>query len=143
MRIFNALALITLLGAVSPVMAAGSFDGSRSLLCAPADFFECGPETGCNEVSAAAIDAPRFLHIDFSKKQATGMHAGGVTKVSAIERLEVVDGKLMLGGAEDGHPGARDGLGWNIAITQESGNMTFAGAGDNAAFVAFGACTPL
>jgi hypothetical protein len=46
-------------------------------------------------------------------------------------------------GAEDGIEGVRDGLGWTLAIAEETGNMVLTGSGDEVAFVVFGACTPL
>ena len=68
---------------------------------------------------------------------------GGGTKVSQIERSETVDGKLMLQGAEDGVEGVRDGLGWTLAIGQETGKMSLTASGDEVGFVIFGACTAI
>lgn len=62
--------------------------------------------------------------------------------LSVIERMEVVDGKLMLQGAEDGLEGIRDGLGWTIAISLETGKAVLTGSGDGVGFVVFGACLP-
>jgi len=60
-----------------------------------------------------------------------------------IEPSEVVDGRLILQGAEDGLEGVRDGIGWSLSIDETSGDMVLTGSGADVAFVIFGACTPL
>jgi hypothetical protein len=60
-----------------------------------------------------------------------------------IERHEVVDGKLILQGAEDGYENMRDGLGWTMAITEKTGQVVLTASGDQVAFVVFGAAVPL
>ena len=67
------------------------------------------------------MDLPQFLKIDFSKKTIRPAAAGDETPASPIERQEVVDGKLILQGAEDGYEKMRDGLGWTMAISEETG----------------------
>jgi len=59
-----------------------------------------------------------------------------------IERVERVDGKLILQGAEDGLEGVRDGLGWSMATSEDTGRFVLTGSGDQVGFVIFGACTP-
>ena len=54
-----------------------------------------------------------------------------------------MDGKLILQGAEDGYAEMRDGLGWTMAISEESGLVVLTTSGDEVGFVVFGACTPL
>jgi hypothetical protein len=44
--------------------------------------------------------------------------------------------------AEDGNKEVRDGTGWSIAISEETGKMVLTESGDQAAFVVFGACIP-
>jgi len=57
--------------------------------------------------------------------------------------MELIDGKLILQGAEDGVEGVRDGVGWTMAIAQETGKAVLTASGDQVGFVVFGACTPL
>ena len=86
--------------AALPMMAsAGDFTGSSSFLCASAEVLECIPVEGCQRVSAAEVDAPRFLKVNAKKKTMSNPDAG---RNSSIERMEEVDGKLILQGAEDG-----------------------------------------
>jgi len=62
---------------------------------------------------------------------------------TVIERQEVVDGKLILQGAEDGYEKMRDGLGWTMAISEATGQVVLTASGDQVAFVVFGAALPL
>jgi len=59
---------------------------------------------------------------------------------SRIENLEHIDGKLILQGAEDGYKEVRDGAGWSMAISEETGKMVLTESGDQVGFVIFGAC---
>ena len=56
---------------------------------------------------------------------------------------DIVDSKLILQGAEDGVEGVRDGIGWTLAIAQDTGKMVLTASGDAVAFTIFGACTTL
>jgi len=121
---------------------AGDFDGSRSLLCSTVDLVECLPGGNCQQVTHDSINAPKFLKINFKEKSISKPDVGEKRPNTMIERMERVDGKLILQGAEDGIEGVRDGLGWSMAISEDSGNMVLTGSGDQVGFVIFGACTP-
>lgn len=123
--------------------AAGDFDGSQPLLCASMDIIECDAGGECFQVTAESINAPQFLRIDFKKKNIRAKRTSKDERTTMIERMERVDGKLIVQGAEDGIEGVRDGLGWTLAIAEETGKMVLTGSGDEVAFVVFGACTPL
>ena len=58
-----------------------------------------------------------------------------------IENFETIDGKVIIQGAEDGIEGVRDGLGWSLALAEETGKMVITASGDDVGFVIFGACT--
>ena len=120
---------------------AAAIDGTEPVICALAEVMECVPNEACKRVSADSIGAPRFLRINFADGRITSARPGGDGTTSSIERSEVVDGKLILQGAEDGIEGVRDGIGWSLSIDQTSGNMVLTGSGDDVAFVIFGACT--
>jgi hypothetical protein len=132
------------LGGLAPVSAnAGGFDGSRPLLCATGQMFECAAGADCMQVTSDAIDAPDFLRLDFESKRITSVSGSTDRRSTPMERLEQVDGKLILQGAEEEREDIQDGLGWTIAISHASGKMVLSASGDQVAFVAFGACTPL
>jgi hypothetical protein len=122
---------------------AGDFDGTRPLLISVIRVVECTPDGACREVSPASVELPQFLKIDFTKKTIRPAAAGDETPATVIERQEVVDGKLILQGAEDGYEKMRDGLGWTMAISEESGQVVLTASGDQVAFVVFGAALPL
>jgi len=124
------------------LFAAGNYDGSKPMMCASVEVIECVPRGGCQPVTAASVDAPRFIEVDVSKKKLSARFANG-ERSSTIERTESVDGKLMLQGVEDGREAERDGIGWTLSITEERGDMVLSGSGDSVAFVIFGSCTML
>jgi len=121
---------------------AGSFDGSRNLLCAPQVAIECGPDGKCEQAMAASVNLPNFFMIDFSSKELTAISESENKRTSKIKSMEFLDSKLFLQGAEDGIKGVRDGLAWSMAITQDTGRLVVSASGESEAFVIFGACTP-
>ncbi len=123
-------------------VGAGDFDGTRPLLVSVNRVMECTPTGGCREVTPASVQLPQFLRIDFAKKAILPARAADNFPPSKIERTEVVDGKLILQGAEDGYDKMRDGLGWSMAISVESGQVVLTASGDEVAFVVFGAALP-
>ena len=104
---------------------------------------ECTPDNGCRAVTVDSVDLPRFLKIDFNKKTIGPASESDTRPGSTIERVERVDGKLILQGAEDGYESVRDGLGWTIAISEGTGRVVMTASGDQVAFVVFGASLPL
>lgn len=127
----------------SPATWAGDFDGNKPLLVSVIRVIECTPDGACQEVTAASAGLPQFLKIDFTNKTISPAAAGDNMPSSDIERQEVVDGKLILQGAEDGYEEVHDGLGWTIAISDDNGLVVLTASGEQVAFVAFGACLPL
>jgi hypothetical protein len=121
---------------------AGDFDGAVPMLISVIRVVECVPDGTCREVSPASVELPQFLKIDFNKKTIRPAAAGDEAPATTIERHEVVDGKLILQGAEDGYENMRDGLGWTMAITEETGQVVLTASGDQVAFVVFGAAMP-
>jgi len=129
--------------ASAPPAAAGDFDGSKPRLFSVARLMECTPVEGCKDVSAEEVGLPRFLKIDFAKNTIRPARGGEDIPDTVIERSERVDGKLILEGAEDGYADMRDGLGWTMAISEDSGHVVLTASGDEVAFVVFGACLPM
>lgn len=138
---FWLLVVAVLVGNTAGSCWAGSFDGEQPLICATIQVTECFPTGECAGVSIEEAAIPRFNVIDVKNKTITPTRESGVGRQSMIERVEVVDGKLILQGAEGGAENVRDGFGWTIAVGQESGNFVLTASGDETAFVIFGACT--
>ena len=139
-RIVSIFFLFTVI-AVS-ALEAGDFDGSKTLLVSVIRVMECTLEEGCQEVTPASVHLPQFLKINFANKIIKPAAANDETPATAIERQEVVDGKLILQGAEDGYEKMRDGLGWTMAISSATGQVVLTASGDQVAFVVFGASIP-
>jgi len=140
-RIAAIFSLIVCFGLATGAMA-GDFDGSIPLLVSVARILECTPVEGCRDVSADSVGLPQFLKIDFTKKSIRPARKGEGIPDTTIERLEQVDGKLMLQGAEDGYSELRDGLGWTLSISEDTGQVVLTASGDQVAFVVFGAALP-
>ena len=121
---------------------AGDFDGTKPLLSAVIKVFECSENGDCKQVTPENVGMPQFFIIDMNEKKIFPTKASGIRNISKIENVERVDGKLILQGAEDGQMDVRDGTGWTIAISEETGKMVMTASGDQVGFVAFGACTP-
>jgi hypothetical protein len=133
--------LILILGLMAAPAAAGEFDGQQNLICASMDVIECLPGGECNRRTALEVNFPDFIRINFKDKAIRTEQDGGEKLKTTIERMETVDGKIIIQGAEDGHEDTKDGLGWTIAIDEENGKMVLSASGTEVAFVVFGSCT--
>ena len=133
--------IMLLIFAVPFTAVAGSIDGSTNLLCTPQSAAECGPDGSCQQVSPASVNLPDFFQIDFKEKMITRVSASEKHQGSKIDRMEVLDSKLILQGADDGVEDVRDGLAWSMAIAQDTGKLVASAAGESEAFVIFGVCT--
>jgi len=120
---------------------AGESDKPKQVTCAAIKIFECTSTNGCEEVTAESIDLPQMFRIDFTAKTVTGI-INGKERVTPIEALEYIDGKLMLYGAQDGTKTRKDGVAWNAVIDETTGDLVVSVASENVAFSIFGACIP-
>jgi hypothetical protein len=131
-RIVRRIGLLTgialiVLGA-APTMA-GDFDGSRVLICAPVQAFDCAAGEDCGKGLPEEIGAPAFMRIDVANKAVIGPK-----RTSPILWTDKSDAQLLLQGTEFGY-------GWVIAVDQETGKMTATLANRENVFVLFGTCT--
>jgi hypothetical protein len=123
-------------------LADAPFDGTATLLCALNQAMECSPRAGCEPLQLEDVGAPPFFRIDAAGRTVAPVRAAGDDqRRSEIRGSGQVDGKLILQGFEDGIEDLRDGLGWTIAIAQDTGHFVLSASGDQVAFVVFGACT--
>jgi hypothetical protein len=126
--------LTLLFGLLTPsLLLAADFDGSKPLICALKDDFECGPE-GCERVLSEAINLPQFLRLNFQERKITTLREGVQVRTTGIENSDLRNGKLFLRGLEND-------LVWSLVIEGVSGRMVLSIAGDQVGFVIFGACT--
>jgi hypothetical protein len=119
---------------------ATDFDGSKTLLCANQLVNECLPAQSCRMVAPQSVNLPNFFNVDTGNKVLTGKHDGGIDASTPVERLEHLDGKLILQGADNGIEGVPDGNGWTMVIDENTGKMSMTASGDGFVLVVFGAC---
>ena len=132
--------LITTSAMVAVPAIADQFDGKRPLLCSAFRMFECDLSGGCLPVTAEEIGSASSWTVDFKKKQFTGTTKGA--EPNAIDRVEMLDGKLFLSGIQDGLPVERDGVAWSVSINNPDGVMTMMVAGEGVGIVGLGSCVP-
>jgi hypothetical protein len=125
---------------LADLTVAGDFDGSKTLLCANQLVNECLPGQPCRMVAPQNVNLPNFFYVDTGNKVITGKHDGGLDASTPVERLEHLDGKLILQGADSGIEGVKDGNGWTMVIEESTGKMSMTASGDGFVIVAFGAC---
>jgi len=141
MKNLTRLLLVTGLIAGSTIVMATPFDGSKPLVCATQYVSQCDAGTDCINVTPESVSLPDLFIVDAGNKVIMATPESGSDRKTAIERSEILDGKLMLQGADDGIEDFRDGLGWTMAIDEETGKLVFSASGDGFAMVVFGACT--
>ena len=125
----------------SAIALAAPFDGEKTMLCASQYASECVAGSDCVNVSPASVNLPDFFQINTGEKLISAAPESGLTSTTTIERVEHLDGKLMLQGADDGIKDVRDGAGWTMSINESTGKMVVTTASDGFAVVVFGACT--
>ncbi len=136
MNVSKILGFVAVLAAATSAANAKGFDGSQPLICASMEAYDCGPDSDCIRGTAASIDAPQFIRLDFEQNLARSTRASGEERTAKIKSMTQEEGELIL-------QGVQLGLGWSMVITQESGAMALTAAGEQVVFVIFGACTPL
>jgi hypothetical protein len=130
MKLSSIFVAATLVG-VAPVAAAADFDGSKPLICAPVEAYECLPDGECTAGTPREVGAPAFLRIDMKAKTIAG--TSRTTKIQAVEESET---QLLLLGTELG-------FGWTLALDRVSGAITVSFASSDGSVVLFGSCTPV
>jgi len=137
----NILIATALVLVVAPVAAqAQDFNGSKPLLCSISSVDECTPVDGCKKTAIENAGMPQFLKVDVPHKTVSPAVPMEGRKPTTIERIERIEGKLILQGAEPGVENVHDGLGWTAAISEATGKLILTASGEDVAFVSFGAC---
>lgn len=143
MRTLKLTVLFVVCAYLIPLVSyAGDFDGSKPLLFSIKNVIECSPNGECQPVTVEDVNLPHFLIIDFKKKTISPLVKGKEDRNTLIKRMESIDGKLILQGAEKGRESIRNVIGWTASISEETGKTVVTISGDDVAFVVFGACLP-
>ena len=140
MKIFSQSVLLAVGLLHAGLIMATDFDGSKTLVCANQLVNECLPTQLCRMVTPQSVNLPDFFNVDVGNRILTGKHDGGIDSSTPVERMEHLDGKLILQGADNGIEGVPDGNGWTMVIEEDTGKMSMTASGDGFVIVAFGAC---
>ena len=140
MKVFGKQVFVSVAGFFGMTAIAADFDGSEPLMCSFGQVVECVIGSECIGVTNSTVDAPDFVKLDFRKKELVSTTAGEDSPTSAINVTDVAT-HLIVQGTQGSGQG--DALGYSLSIDKNSGQMAAAGAGENAGFVIFGACTPI
>ena len=141
MKVFGIKVFVLVAGFFGVTAVAADFDGSEPLMCSFGQVIECDAGSSCRAVTNESVDAPDFVKLDFRRNQLVSVTAG---EESSADDMSVVDTTTFL--VVQGVQGVDESvstLGWSLSIDQASGQIVAAGAGENAGFVIFGACTPI
>ncbi len=139
MKVFGKKVFVLLASVFGVTAVAADFDGSTPLICSFGQVVECDAGSKCRVVSHESVDAPDFVKLDFRKKQIVSTTVGEDSSASDINVTDLTT-HLIVQGTQGSGQG--DTLGYSLSIDKDTGQMTAAGAGENAGFVIFGACTP-
>jgi len=118
---------------------AADFDGTRPILCSVITVIECTPAVD-RTVSAESVGMPQFLMVDAAKKKVWAAADKEKKLASEIKRVERLGGRLILQGADEGIDKKREAVSWTATIAEETGKFIMTAAGEQVAFVVFGAC---
>ena len=122
---------------------AGDYDGSKPILISILRVNGCLDDGNCYPMTIEEANLPQFFRIDFESKKISRLPSNSEIPESIIKRMEHIDGKLILQGAEDGYADVRDGLGWTVAISEDTGKVVLTASGEGVAYVVFGAGIPV
>lgn len=122
---------------------AGSLEDTPSQLCATIDIMECNLGGICQNVQPELVDLPRFFEIDFQNLAVTGVRQDRQGKSTPIERMEEINGRIVMQGAEQGGSEQKDGVAWSILLNPETGRAVLSASGKDVGFVVFCECTEL
>ncbi len=122
---------------------AGSLEDTPSQLCATIDIMECDLGGICQNVQPDSVDLPRFFEIDFQNLLITGVRQDSQGKSTPIERMEEINRRIIMQGAEQGGSEQSNGVGWNISLNTDTGRAVLTASGDDVGFVVFCECTNL
>ena len=81
------------------------------------------------------VGFPVFMEIDFEAKQAQTTQQQLTKRISKIDRVDHLPNNRLSVQGTDGE------YSWSMLISEETGSMTLAVAGEEVGFVVLGACT--
>jgi len=143
MKVLTRLIFVFVANSLGAAAIAADFDGTKTLICSFAQITECDSGAVCYSVTNESVDAPDFVKLDFKKKQVVAISAGVENAPDDIDNVLDLANYIVVQGVQGGSERTANSLAWSATISHESGHITFAAAGERAAFVVFGACTTI
>jgi hypothetical protein len=132
MRLVRIVSTIVLLVAAAAVAAAAPpYDGSKPMQCKIETVMACSDPAVCVRGTAQTVNLPAVLHVDVPQRVISGAATGRTIKITAVSREA---GRLLISGAETA--GA-----WNVAVVEDSGEMSSAVIARAGGFIMFGRCS--
>ena len=119
---------------------AGDFDGSKSLQCKTSEGIQYHQNGESQPFRPESVGVPQAFIIDFDHEEIRPTRQSVIQRRSKIKRVEHVEDKIMLQGAEDGIEGVDDGVGWTLALVQGTGRFVITASGGNVGYIVFGHC---
>ena len=106
-----------------------AYDGSKPLVCAIADVFDCDVQLECYRVSANSVNLPDIFRMDLQNKEISG-----ADRSTKIQHVAHEGGRVILHGTSE------NGRGWSVSLSESTGRFTGAVAADDFGFLIFGSC---
>jgi hypothetical protein len=123
--------MVVLLAAAVVVSAAPPYDGSKPMQCAIDTVMVCSDPSVCVRGTAETINLPPTLSVDVGQRVISGAATGRTIKITSVNRE---GGRLLISGSEMAGS-------WNMAVVEDSGNMSSAVIVRNGGFLMFGRCS--
>lgn len=122
-------------------IADGNFDGSRSLLCKTGQGVQYHRDGDPQAFHPESAGLPQSFVVDFEKRMVRPTRDSVIQRRTKIKRMERVEEKIVLQGAEDGVEGVDDGVGWTMALKRLNGKFVITASGSDMGYIVFGSCS--
>jgi hypothetical protein len=123
--------MVVLLAAAVVASAAPPYDGSKPMQCSIDTVMVCSDPSVCVRGTAETINLPPALSVDVGQRLISGAATGRTIKITSVNRE---GGRLLISGSEMAGS-------WNMAVVEDSGNMSSAVIVRNGGFLMFGRCS--
>jgi hypothetical protein len=131
------LALLLGLAAATAARAEELFDGTKPLLCASSEAYDCSGDE-CLETSTDGLGVPDLLRVDPVAKNIRALDvAQRDLESSPVSSVRVEQRRLLLSGREG------ETRGWTLAIDQDTGDSVLTVHDAGTGVIVFGECTAL
>jgi len=118
----------------------GDFDGSRLLACVAEKGIEYRRMGSPKDFDPESVGLPNKFILDFKNRKIVPTQDSLIRRTTTIKQSQVIENKLILQGVDEGVEGVQDGIGWSMAISQDTGKFVISASGTSVGYVVFGDC---